>query len=341
MGVDLRSLKPEDRAAAQGQLRLAVIQSLVAVGAMVALLYTARTYRLTRRGQVTDRFTKALERLSSEREYVRIGGILALGQILHDARDQSEDAQTVLQNYIVEHTDEAGEDWAEGDEPTERPAPEVQTAVDALGAATRHAAYRLRLANRYLVRLNFAKLQLVSADLTGSDLRKSDLRKANLWDASLHSADLRLCDLRGAIFVSSSLRSARLQYSKLEGASFDHSLLKYAVFSEGNHGWGARGASFRHAVLSGAKMVGFTLTECDFRHADLNGANLRHATIQKCRFAKADLNGADLRGADLRGAFGLKADQLVGAETDQETKLPPDLIPPVVVGQAHPPSVPD
>ncbi|MDX3629743.1 MULTISPECIES: pentapeptide repeat-containing protein [Streptomyces] len=336
MGVDLRSLKPDEKAAARGQLRLAVVQSLVAVGAMVALRYTARTYRLTMRGQVTDRFTKALERLSAEKEYVRIGGILALGQILHDARDQSEDAQTVLQNFISDRTPEAGDGWAENEEPTEHHAPEVQTALDTLGAAARNAAYRLRLADRCLVRLNFMELQLVSADLRRSDLRKADLEKVNFWGALLDYVDLRLCDMRGAIFVDSSMRAVRLQYARMEGASFDRAFLKYAVFSDASSGWSTRDVSFRHAFLSRAKMVGYTFMECDFRNADLSGADMRNAVLQKCRFSKVDLQGTDLRGADLRGALGLTARQLEGARTDEHTRYPLGLVPAIAAASASP-----
>ncbi|MDQ1040124.1 hypothetical protein QFZ75_006540 [Streptomyces sp. V3I8] len=54
----------------------------------IALLCTARTYRLTRRRQITDRFTKvlekALERLGPDQIYIRVGGILALEQIVQD-----------------------------------------------------------------------------------------------------------------------------------------------------------------------------------------------------------------------------------------------------------------
>jgi hypothetical protein len=40
------------------------------------LIYTVRSYRLSHRGQMTDRFTKALERLGSERLYVHIGAYM-------------------------------------------------------------------------------------------------------------------------------------------------------------------------------------------------------------------------------------------------------------------------
>src|SRR5262249_32163898 len=71
-----------------------------AVVLVVGLLYTARSYRLAHRGQVTDRFIKALERLSSDDLYVRYGGILALEQIVQDAPSQAVDAAPVLGVFI-------------------------------------------------------------------------------------------------------------------------------------------------------------------------------------------------------------------------------------------------
>jgi len=54
---------------------------------IAGLLYTARNYRLSRRGQVTDRFTTALERLGSSELYVRIGGVHALEHVMRDSAD--------------------------------------------------------------------------------------------------------------------------------------------------------------------------------------------------------------------------------------------------------------
>lgn len=78
-GPDWKGMDGAARSAALGQFRLALVQVAAAVGAGIALLFTAFNYRLTRRGQVTDRFTKALERLGSDQMYVRIGGGLRVG----------------------------------------------------------------------------------------------------------------------------------------------------------------------------------------------------------------------------------------------------------------------
>jgi hypothetical protein len=45
--------------------------------AAAALLFTARNFTLAREGQVTDRYTKAVEQLGSDKLDVRIGGIYA------------------------------------------------------------------------------------------------------------------------------------------------------------------------------------------------------------------------------------------------------------------------
>ncbi|MEV6179985.1 hypothetical protein [Streptomyces sp. NPDC052015] len=81
-------------------MRTAIVACVAAIGAAAALVYTVRNYRLSRRGQVTERFTKALERLGSDARYVRIGGILALEQIVQDAPEQATHAAQVLVTWF-------------------------------------------------------------------------------------------------------------------------------------------------------------------------------------------------------------------------------------------------
>ena len=62
---------------ARGRL-LTLGAGLLAAG---ALAYTALTFNLSRQGQVTDRYTEAIEQLGSDKLDVRIGGIYALERI--------------------------------------------------------------------------------------------------------------------------------------------------------------------------------------------------------------------------------------------------------------------
>ena len=87
---------PQDRYNA----RVLVISVGGALVVGTGLLYTARNYRLSRRGQVTDRFTVALERLGSTELYVRIGGVHALEHVMRDSPSHHNDVIEVLIQFI-------------------------------------------------------------------------------------------------------------------------------------------------------------------------------------------------------------------------------------------------
>ena len=80
--------------------RVLVISVGGAIVVGTGLLYTARGYRLSRCGQVTDRFTVALERLGSGELYVRIGGVHALEHVMRDSAEHHNDVIEVLTAFI-------------------------------------------------------------------------------------------------------------------------------------------------------------------------------------------------------------------------------------------------
>jgi hypothetical protein len=142
-------LTAAEQVTATGQFRIALIQFAGGAGAVVALAYTARTYRLAHRGQLTERFSKALERLGSDEPYVRLGGVHALAHLLRDSADHHRDVVEVLVAFVRQRAPRAasrtratghGADTRLGvllvasDQalPAE-PAPDVQAALTALG----------------------------------------------------------------------------------------------------------------------------------------------------------------------------------------------------------------
>lgn len=59
-------------------------QALGGLAVLGGLLYTARIFRLSREGQLTERYTKAIEQLGSGTLDVRLGAIYALERLAHD-----------------------------------------------------------------------------------------------------------------------------------------------------------------------------------------------------------------------------------------------------------------
>ena len=52
------------------------------------LVYTSRTLRVTEQGQITDRYTKSIEQLGSDKTEVRLGGIYGLERLMTDSRSE-------------------------------------------------------------------------------------------------------------------------------------------------------------------------------------------------------------------------------------------------------------
>jgi hypothetical protein len=90
------------RDAARGRL-LTLGAALFAAG---ALLYTSRNFALSRQGQVTDRYTRAVEQLGSYRIEVRIGGIYALERIARDSKRDHPAVMEVLAAFARVHSHE-------------------------------------------------------------------------------------------------------------------------------------------------------------------------------------------------------------------------------------------
>lgn len=224
-GSDWASMDGPARTAAVGQVRLSVVQVVAAVGASVALFYTARTYRLSRRGQVTDRFTKALERLSSSESYVRMGGVFAMEQIVQDAPDQASHAARVLNGFVRHHTEVSAEPGSLASvQLADRPKEHVQEALRALVVPRPWARGTTRppvdLANLHLAKARLSGADLREALLTGSTLTDADLSGADLREADLSDADLTRADLSDAtglevqqVLSARSLRGCRLPVS--------------------------------------------------------------------------------------------------------------------------------
>jgi hypothetical protein len=92
---------------ARGRL-LTLGAGLFAAGALVftARNFTVsrRTLELTEQGQVTERYTKAIEQLGSDKLDVRIGGIYALERVARDSARDHPTVMEVLTAFIREHS---------------------------------------------------------------------------------------------------------------------------------------------------------------------------------------------------------------------------------------------
>ena len=181
--------------------RTGVIAYIVALGALGTLAYTVRTYRLTRRGQLADRYTKAIEQLDTPAAQIRIGGIFALAATARESETYRQVVLEVLNAYIRERTS------GDVDEPGPRPSGPAQD-----------IAVALRVMKDLQTGIKGPHLDFHGADLRGADLIGWSLVDADLRDADLRDADLEYADLRGADLRGANLTDARLYLADLRDA---------------------------------------------------------------------------------------------------------------------------
>jgi hypothetical protein len=242
---------------------------------------------LTRQGQITERFTRAIDQLGETYDNgepkleIRLGGIYALERISKDSPDR--DYSTVMEvltayvrqniprlskedtqltsgtNEAIERrkvTNQQSESTGEQPDrgltrtPPEEPRLDIKAVLDVVGRRQEDS-----VSEEYRVTPGFRKVDLSRTILSRADLSRADLREAHLLYADLSGANLS---------------GANLSESYLSRADLSRAYLLYASLSRAN---------LSGANLFGANLFGADLREADLREADLRGANLSGANL--------------------------------------------------------------
>lgn len=266
----------------QNDVRSALLQSAGGLVVVVGGLATWRQVHTNREGQITERFTRAVDQLGSENVDVRIGGIYALERIGRNSASDRYTVQFMLGAFVRNHAP-----WhvgaADGPEhPTtaiQQPpslrmvAPDIQTAVSVL--ARRQPVVDVPPVNPFGGRLFLSRVdlrgvevysgRLANTHLQFSNLARSQLQGTQLDRSVLTSADLRECQLEGVSFVDADLSQAYLSGANLRGADLRRTKL---------HGADLRDADLTDAVLEGALADGTTAWPSGFDAERLHQAGV-------------------------------------------------------------------
>ena len=163
--------------------------------------------RQAEQGQITERFTRAIEQLGETNSNgepkleLRLGGIYALERIAKDSpeRDYST-VMEVLTAYVRQNSSTPSKETNETTdlkEPRTDPRKELRADIKAVLVVVGRRQED-RVPEEYQVRPDFRGINLSKTILGGADLREADLRGANLSRADLSRTDLTGADLRGA-----------------------------------------------------------------------------------------------------------------------------------------------
>lgn len=261
--ADLRNVPAEARWQAQdnrrklqNDARTTLLQGLGGLAVLAGVAFAYRQLQITREGQVTDRFTRAIDHLGNDKGHldVTIGGIYALERIATDSERDHPTVVEVLSVFVREHIDsvsslaELSEKGSLRGAPYRNPKPttDVRAALTVLGrlphrlGVDRADLSHAEFAGANLMRMNLSGFTFIGAELRDADLQEANLQRANLFLAHLRGASLAKADLRGANLDGANLYRARLEGAKLQGANLYEADLP--------------GTNLKGAILDGAQL---------------------------------------------------------------------------------------
>jgi hypothetical protein len=207
-------IEGKDRIELKNKLRLTLAQILGGAFILGGLFFTWQSLSVSKEGQITERFTRAINQLGDEELQIRLGGIYALERIAKDSKRDHWPIMEILTAYIRTRAP-----WpAETREKKEIQSDKKTTTPDILAILT------------VIRRRTHTYPEEGILMLANTDLRGANLIGANLSGANLEGAYLTGADLRGA-----RLNWARLNWARLNGTELDGANLRGADLSDAKY----------------------------------------------------------------------------------------------------------
>ena len=231
--------------------------------------------------QITERFSKAIEQLASDKPEVILGGIYTLERIARDSAPDQWTIMEVLTAFVRQNAPVIKENESQSPEDKEKFL-KLRISIQACLTVIAERKYP-DLENKYidLTEVNLSGFNLVGFKLKGFNFAGANLTEANLEEADLTEADLTKAVLAGADLTGANLFRANLTEANLILANLTGADLKGADL---------KGAYLFRANLTGANLTGayrlepdcitkVLLTEADLERAILTGAIMPDGSI--------------------------------------------------------------
>ena len=211
--------------------RIELVQTLAQISLGILLLGTLyvawkrataaeRAVEVAQEGQITERFTRAIEQLGSDNIAIRLGGIYALERIAMDSEKDHWQVMEVLTAFVREKSPWKGNFFEP--QPLLSITFDIQAILEVLGRRNTEFEGEHHILN------------LRMTDLRGAELGKANFRRADFRFANLHNAYFKDADLRDVNMFQANVESASFEGADLRGANlsviwnFDRSQLDSA-----------------------------------------------------------------------------------------------------------------
>ena len=259
----------------ENQYRATSVQLVATVGqifgGIVILIGTYVAWgnlTVAREGQITERFTRAVDQLGNQAQEIRLGGVHALGRISRESKKDYSTIMTILTDYVRINSNIYNH--------SENKHPKYESfSMDILANKTTTSGILDGI---------------ISTDIQAA-LKVIGERKSFFNGKDKH-LDLRETFLRGADLSDLHLEGAYLSWANLEKAMLFGTHLNDAYL---------RGTNLKFAKLNTAELRGAHLEQADLSRANLTLAHLEEANLEEAILKYTILEAAHLEKANLKG----------------------------------------
>ena len=272
-----QKLKKIEYLTLENEFRKTIAQIIGGILVLIGLVFTweqlsdtKNIIEISEERLITDRYSKAIDQLGSNKTQIRLGGIYSLGQIANSAKEYIPVVNKVLATYIRQNYNYPNVNIHE----------ELQASIDII--TYRDSNYQTsittsqgaNLSNVILESYAFDGAILINAILNSSNVSQSSFVKSNLSGMSAYEAD----------FKRANFKESTLSKSTLYGACFEQAILTGSI---------VKNADLRLANLKEANLSYCDLTGCNLTDANLNGAFLYNANLTNVKgLTKAQIQSA-------------------------------------------------
>ncbi len=260
--------------------------------------YAAKQAFISNEVNITERMSKAVEFLGSEKESARVGAILALERI---AADSPRDHHTIFEQLS-------------GFVKQRRFKKDCE-----IGAVERDILLALNVIGRRRLRKQSSQIDLSQCDFRGIRLRygffenvnffESNFDGASIFDCSFSESNLIRASFLGCIIKNSDFSKSKFQNSILDNARFSDCILKRCDFTRTK----VRSMTIGASNLSGSKFVSnkfikaeifnVRLKNCIFSSLTFEDSTIKNSILSKSIWNQCEISDSTIRNSNFSCSF--------------------------------------
>lgn len=227
---------PKDLAEMENSYRATLAQILGGAAVGIGIYFAWVNLTNAREGQITDRFTRAIEQLGSKELEIRLGGIYALERIASESEKDYWPIMEILTAYIRKNSPVEIED----NEDQNDISMDIQAIIDIIGRC-KYSSNKGKS--------NYLDLQRTY--LSGAKFSNGNFSFINFTESTIDFALFDNANLHGSYLVGANLTGSCFDYANLKEVGFFGAYLGHADFAESN----LEGVFFIETHLLGARFL--------------------------------------------------------------------------------------